>query len=265
MVRILKNISQAEVILSDFKGVTLQPNETYDGLAFGETPLITSESIATALVNGNLSISDGTQELTGMQAIWLIQGTSPQYTKDGKKIITTSDRPKDHFRNYTGCGDDMTNLIRGEGELLNFSVGPQSTYTVDVKFLDDVYIKDGMMDYLDADLGCHLCVHVMAPIGVPYPVFNKTGTLDFNGVSFVPNVNNTGDYKVNNSQEVVFNKFLNKLGFVGPNGKKFITSSEPVLLYKPYFLRFIVTNPSITKTVISSVTIGLYRKLTVNV
>lgn len=263
MVRTLKNISNSVLVLEDLRGLTLAVGEASDGLQFGESALRSSDSVVQACIAGSLEVSDGTYSYTGSAAIDLVRGFNEQLTKDGKRIFTASDRPKDHFRYYTSRGDDTVAQTRGTGEQLIFSVLPGQSLTKDVKFLDDVYIRDGVMDYVDADLGCYLQVTIVAPIGVPYPTFNKTGTLDFNGTNFVPNAEGKGDYKISMTEEVVFNTFINEMLFVGARGEKQIQSPEPVLLYKPYFLRLHVFNASATKTLTAGLTIGMYRKLTV--
>lgn len=263
MVRTLKNISNSVLVLEDLRGLTLAVGEASDGLQFGESALRSSDSVIEACLAGSLEVSDGIYSYTGSAAIDLVRGFSEQLTKDGKRIITASDRPKDHFRYYSSRGDNLGTGERGNGTQLLSTVAPGQTVNLDAKFVDDVYVRDGVMDFVNAELGSFMSAAIVAPIGVPYPVFNKTGSLDFNGTAFVPNAEGKGDYAISMSEEVVFNTFINEMLFVGQRGEKGINSPEPVLLYKPYFLRFQIYNASASETLSVAITMGLYRKYTV--
>ena len=263
MIRTLKNISGSSLVLTDFRGTAIDTDETIDGLQFGETALRESASVLQHCIAGELEVGDGQLTYTGTSAVALIMGFAEQLTKDGKRIFTPSDRPKDHFRYYSSQGDDLQNQIRGQGDSLLFQLQPNETVSKDIKFIDDVYVRDGAMDYVDAEYGSWMSAQIMAPAGVPYPVFNKTGTLDYNGSAFVPNANGTGDYKINMTEDVAFNTFVNHMLFMQPNGEKTINSPEPVLMYKPYYLRFTVHNASAVKTLSIGITMGLYRKYTI--
>lgn len=50
-VRLLTNVSQAEIVLTDMNGLIVSVGETVNGLAFSESTLISSTSVAQALLS----------------------------------------------------------------------------------------------------------------------------------------------------------------------------------------------------------------------
>ncbi len=260
MIRNLKNETDSAIVLTDLKGITVEAGEVTDGLAFGLEALRLSVSVLENLLSGNLSVNDGAVTYTGGKAVDLIKGTQDQLTRDGKKIITTSDRPQDHFRHFTGRGDDMVGGIRGEGPELTWVVNPEEDPEhVDVQFLDDVYLKDGHIKYVDAALGSWLTVETYAPAGVPFPVPGN-GNFDYTNGAWVPNAGNTGMYRIA-ATETLVNRFINKLPLLG-DGEREALSAEPVLIPTPYLTRFKVHSESDAAPMSLILTLGLYRKRT---
>lgn len=263
--RILTNISQVVLTLTDFRGKVVEPGEQFDGLSSTEQDLRESASIAAELLNGNLVLSDGHMEYTGLAAIQVIQGVSEQVTKDGKRIVTASDRPKDFYRHFTGNGDDVDSTPKkiGLGPHIHLIAEPGATTTLDVKFVDDVYIRDGEIRYLNAGFDSHLTIEVFCPPNVPFPHPTKQGTLDLVNGSFVPNLTNTGAFTTAPVEVKLF-RFINDMHLVGDDNLNSINSPEPFLLNYPYFLRYTMSaDPDITGPLKAAVTMGMFRKKTV--
>ncbi len=262
-IRLLTNVSGSEIVLADMNGLAIPAGDTVNGLVFSESILMGSSDVLHALLNGTLSLNDGSASYTGMEAVDVLKGLTTQYTKDGKQIFTASDRPKDHYRHFTGRGDDVALGKIGQGERIHLIAEPGQTATLDVKFVDDVYIRDGKIRYLNAGFDSHLNIDVVCPPGVPFPAPNGNGTLDRVGGQFVPNANGTGTY-MTAPVEVVLFRFLNEFHLVGSEEIDEIDSPEPFMLYAPYFLKVSIgADPEITGPLKAAITIGMYRKKTV--
>jgi hypothetical protein len=261
MIRTLTNISNADVILNDFNGLTIQAGETVDGLMFGDTVLRNSVDVLDALLDNQLQISDGSLVYAGAQAVDLLKGITEQLTRDGKRIITSSDRPKDHYRHFTSAGDDVQNKIRGAGTQLIFQVQPGDTQVIDTAFIDDLYLKDGMILYQNAEIGSWISVDIIAPAGTPYPAIFGDGNTDLVNGHLVPNTDGTGDYFVHNTDEVYL-KFVNKMLLLG-TCRETTSAPEPSFLPKTVFQRFTMHNASTDNVLNAVVTMGLYRERTV--
>lgn len=265
MIRQLVNISSSEFELSDFNGKRVEINETFDGLSLGEQRLRDSESIMKALLERKLKLYDGNYDLYGAQAIDLIKGYAVQTTKDGKPITTSSDRPKDHYRCFTGRSDDLVTGQIGQGNDFVIMLEPgNNTGSVDAKFLDDVYIKDGEVLYENSVFDTYLSCFVLCPPNTPFPSPNRTGNLDLINGSFIVNQTGTGAY-MTAPVEVKLFRFINHLHILGSN-KTTVTSIEPFQVFYPYFLRFSITVPEqIERSLPVNVAInmGMYRKKTI--
>ena len=258
MIRNLVNISGELLVLDDFKGKVVAIEESFDGLAFGEPALRDSESIAKAILEGKLIVNDGTVEYEGLSAIALIMGVATQFTVDGKPITTSSDRPKDTYRCFTGRGD---NSQRGQGQDLLFDVAPGSSVAIDVKFLDNVFIKDGTILYQNAVLGTYLDIEVIAAPNIPFPHPTNQGTLDLVDNAFVANVTNTGKYMTAPIEVKLF-RFLNHMHLLGDDQQS-VHSPESFQLFSLYTLRFTLTHPvTATGNAKAAVTMGMYRAKT---
>ena len=268
MIRNLKNETDSAIVLTDLKGITVEAGEVTDGLAFGLEALRLSGSVLENLLSGNLSVNDGAVTYTGGKAVALIKGTQDQLTRDGKRIFTASDRPQDHYRHFTGVGDDMVGGVRGAGAQLIWSVNPpEDPEHIDVQFLDDVYLKDGHIKYVNAPMGSYFHVETFVPPFVPFPAPGLNGNTDM--VEGVPVANNTGTgTHWRSNTETLVNRFINKLPLLG-TGEREAYSAEPVLIHTPFKTRFSVhravpaggeADPPVPMELI--LTLGLYRKAT---
>jgi hypothetical protein len=263
MIRTFKNIGASDLTLTDFHGKFVAVGEEFDGLSGTEQDLKDSAAIAAQLLAGNLSLYDGYNTYYGLDSVKVVQGASEQVTRDGKRIFTASDRPKDHFRCFAGRGDDMVNHKIGLGPNIHLIADPGQTVTLDINFIDAVYIRDGEITYLDAGFDSHLSVDIICPANTPFPSMNRTGTLDLDSTSgtFVANTNGTGAYQTVPVEISLF-RFINNLHLVGTSQNK-IESPEPFLLQPIYHMRFTVqADPDLTAPLKAAVTMGLYRRVT---
>lgn len=261
-IRNLKNISNADITLNDFNGLTIQAGEIVDGLMFGEQALKESLSIVEALIANTLAINDGSYDYVHQRGVDLIRGTIDQLTKDGKRIVTTSDRPKNHYRYFTTCGDDMVNQIRGEGECLLFNVPPSSAQTIDAQFLDNTYLKDGSMIYLDAEMNSTLRVDVLVPANMPFPAKGKNGNFDYVNGEYVPNNTSTGTLWINETETLV-HRFINHMAMFGSGrNRETIETTEPNFIPKEWIIRLTINNASPTNILRATITLGMYREQT---
>ncbi len=264
MIRTLKNISTGTLVLSDFHGLELAVNETTDGLQFGENELRNSIAIAHACLHNEMTISDGLNTFTGMPALDFIRGTSNQVTPDGKPLVTSSDRPKDTFRYYTSYGDNFTTGKIGEGNQLLFNVTANSQASVDVAFIEDVWVKDGTVHYSGvSDSHSELDVDIVVPAGIPFPApGNNTGNYDFDGTNWIPNANNTGMYFIL-ATETTIARYINGYPLTPGGWHGDITAPEPQKLPSPYIVRVTVYNNG-NAALLATVILGTYRAHTIN-
>lgn len=261
-IRNIHNISGEVIVLPDFRGKEVALDETFDGLSFGESVLKDSASLAVAFLEGKLSLSDGAAVYLGQKALDCIKGYDTQVTSDGKRILTSSDRPKDTYRCFSGRGDDVATGKIGLGSDLIFETAPGTTQSVDVRFVTNVFVKDGNVLFQAAELGTFLDVDVYCPAGIPFPHPTKQGTLDLVNGSFVPNGSGTGEYMVSPTETKLF-RFLNHFHILGPQGIADINSPEPFQLFAPYFLRFTLSvPPTAVGPCKACVTVGMYRSRT---
>lgn len=260
--RTLKNEGTSTIVIADLNGLTIAPGESVDGLQLGEFALRDSLDVLNHIINGDLSVSDGINTFTDGAAVDLIRGTSSQVTKDGKQIITTSDRPANTFRYYTSAGDDMVNHVVGTGPQLAFWTAPGVTEHKDIQFLEDIYIKDGQVQYWGIEDHCWLDMEVVVPQGVPFQAPAYNGNYDLiNGV-WTPNATNTGAYFINPAAETTIFRFVNKYPMTKSEGFGYIESPEPQYFPTPYKFRIKMTNNNTTGNMRAVVTISTYRKTT---
>lgn len=263
--KVLTNLTQDTLILTDFCGMEVAAGDSFEGECFGTQTLRDSVDIQLALLQNKLNLFDGVNTLTGQQAVDSIRGYAVQTTRDGKQIVTASDRPKDFYRCYTGRSDDVVSDPKriGEGDIIHLIASAGQSVSFDVRFVDDVYIRDGEIRYLNAGFDSHLDCEIICPAGVPFPSPAKTGTLDLVDGQFVPNANNTGAY-MTAPEEVKLFRFINKMHLIGSDNVNPVGSPEPFLLYYPYFMRFTLhADPEITGVLKSAITLGLFRKKTI--
>lgn len=249
MIRILTNLTDHEFTLDDFLGKLVQIGESFDALIGGEDILKNSASIVNKLLDNSLKLNDGSQDWYGMDAINIIIASEipPVTTSDGKPIVATRDRPEGTFSQMVGCGDDIETGEIGAGPEFILQLAPSDTNTVyvDMQYCTNVWIRGGSIRYKDAQFGTHINLYAVAPAGVPYPTYNNDGSLDYDIVSkvFVPNVNNTGKFKINMTNDVIFDRFFSKKMLLGDDIDD-IMLSDPHHMIVPYYMRMELVVPT---------------------
>jgi len=191
----------------------------------------------------------------------------------------------------------------GAGDLLTFAMVPGTPITTkDIKFdprhgrvwIHEAYLKfegGGLSDYLSADvmapattlqqtinLDCNIdsdgwVVYVGAgsgthglagtPVLVPR-THSQDGDWDYDGINLVPNISQTGQYKMTAIERSV-HRYFNRIPCYGSNATYFSMTSEETSelpVSSGYFIRVNVYNNSNTTWTLSVLT-ELYRECTV--
>jgi hypothetical protein len=155
----------------------------------------------------------------------------------------------------------MVTQTKGDGAELVFDVAPLSDQVKDIQFVDNVYMKDGTILFVDADIDSRLTIETFAPAGIPFPAPASNGNMDLVGTVWTPNTTHSGKYFVLPVEMKLF-RFVNGLHILGA-GSAEVTSPEPVLIPTPYITRFTLHNASTVKTLKACINMGLYRKSTI--
>lgn len=264
MIRTLINTQAQVITLHDMNGLVIEGFASVNGLSFDEATLLNSADVIVNMLSGALDLSDGVAVYKRMDAVNRLKGLATQFTRDGKPITTSSDRPSGFYRHFTGRGDDTTStpMRIGEGPQIHLEVAAGQSAWIDVKFADDVYIRDGEVRYLNAGFDSHLSIEVLCPPNTPFPSPTHTGTLDIVNGSFVQNTSGTGQFMVVPVEVKLF-RFINDMHLVGDSGLNAISSPEPFMLNAPYFLRISISADSdLTSDLRAAVTMGMFRKKT---
>jgi hypothetical protein len=185
---------------------------------------------------------------------------------------------------WAGAGDDMTTAGPGEGPLLSFFMTPGvPSVSVDIKFHPNngkVWINEGYFKFDGAGAGDTISATVMAPATAVQTVANKnmiiedgwikfapggpgTGThgfaatpvliprnfsrdghWDFDGTNLLPNLTNTGQYKISNVEQV-YHKYINRIPVYGSSHTYVnMASDDTAGMPYPYFIRVTCANAS---------------------
>ena len=102
-------------------------------------------------------------------------GDSAFRTNDGIPKIYVTHRPHETTTVFMGCGDDYDNGVIGDGPKILFDLlATDISKTIDLQFITDVFIKDGMMHTVNAPFGACLDISVVAPNGYVMPAHHPT-------------------------------------------------------------------------------------------
>lgn len=258
---IVVNVTGADIVLHDLKGLVLVAGEETNLLQFGTDEYKTSNQLISEISLEHVEVFNGQHRVTGIEGVDFIRVGNKQLTRDGKEISVSSDRPRDHYRFFTGYDDNLTTGKIGGGKPLLFNVLPNASQSLLLDFVDDIYLRDGIVYVHDStpDSECTLCIAVVAPAGIPFPSPTKTGTLDLVNGAFVPNGDGTGAY-MTAPVEVALHRLLNKMWLHEFDNA--ISTPEPMLLPRIYKVKATIINNS-DVAMKACLTMGLYRKNTV--
>jgi len=86
-------------------------------------------------------------------------------TQDGTRKVYVTHRPLGMTTYFTGDGDDITGNIIGGGERLLWQMKLSDPYkSVDISFIEDVYLKDGYIIVRNAPFGAYLDIEIIHPV-----------------------------------------------------------------------------------------------------
>ena len=165
-IRNLTNLTNTPLVLTDLNGLTIPPNGTVDGNAFGPQALANSNSVMSAILASEISVSDGTNTYTDGQAVDLIRGLPLNMSQWGTEIVTSSDMPTGTNVYWTGAADGN---VPGNGTPFTFNVASGDTSIINATFLTNVWLKQGEIYYEPAnDIGSYISVQIVVPAGMPF-------------------------------------------------------------------------------------------------
>jgi len=114
------------------------------------------DMVFTAIANGDVIVNKGSDITDDILDIteawkWMLGDTLPISSLGKQLSVHSSTKPevngKEFFLQWTGAGDDVTNGIIGEGELLSFSLTPtDASISKEIRFdpqFGDTYIHEG--------------------------------------------------------------------------------------------------------------------------
>jgi len=159
----------------------------------------------TLVVNNGANIVDDFNEpLAGWN--WIIGNTLPMSDLGDKLAVHQSSKPLDSSKEFylvwTGSGDDITNGIIGEGDLLAFDIKTtDATVSKEIRFdpqFGDVYIHEGYAKWDHSDgsngAGDHMSAMIMADPTALQTVANLDLVIVDNWVKLAPGGPGTGTH-----------------------------------------------------------------------
>jgi hypothetical protein len=261
--KLLINTTANTIILEDLNGLTIEPGDSVNGESFGADALRLSADVLYHVTTGQLDVSDGFTTYHKLQAIDFLRGTPTQVGRDGKPILTASDRPQFTVWNTTNCGDNLVLGTRGGGETMDFEVAPGTSQSKDFQFIENVYLKEGTAWFSSPHKDCALSILIVCPAGIPFPAAPAyNGNFDLVDNTWVPNATNTGAYFIL-ATETVLHRFINHLWLTPWEHMVNIKAPECDVLPSPYILRMVLTNTDTTGTLEARVNIMGYRPRTI--
>jgi len=101
-------------------------------------------------------------------------GETATRTEDGLPKVYPSPRPHGTTTYFAGAGDDTINNIVGGGNKIIFDfASSDDTKSVDLEFIEDVWIKDGYIICENAPLGAYVDIAIVHPISGIVGCFGK--------------------------------------------------------------------------------------------
>lgn len=184
--------------------------------------------------------------------------------RDGTRKTFTSPKQGDTNLYITSRGDDVVAGTRGNGETFVVQGVPDGEKTISIQFIDDVYIKDGVVLWQNAKLGDSISLEIVLPANTMFPSPTNTGNYDIDEYgTVVENTTNTGEYMMY-PIDIVLNRFLNEVMIMGDNTIGYIIESADTALIPPQLkTRLKVKSTTNNPDLILTVSAEVYRKYTV--
>jgi len=192
---------------------------------------------------------------------------------DGTEKFFTSPRQEGTYLNFTSCGDDLQNNLIGEGQNLSIdnSDGNKNTERIiETSFLDNIFLKDGIVFWQNADFGDTITLDIVLPANTPYLAEDNNGNAEKKSdgsyeiitSSAVPDETWTGSYFLFNVDVTMF-RFVNKFQLIGTNTYGLVLeSSDTAEIPKELKFRFVLNTPS-NSDVKVLINMEIYRENTV--
>lgn len=189
---------------------------------------------------------------------------------DGTEKVFTSPRQEGTFLYFTSRGDNKITGVRGKGQklILDSSIPyVNNKKVVEASFIDNIFIKDGIIFWDNAMIGDNITLEVVLPANTPYP-FNSGNAEIINGVptyitdSPTPNETWIGSYLLS-PVDTVLVRFVNEFHILGSNHVGLVLeSSDTAEVSKELKIRFTLESQSNSDITIMF-NLELYRSKTV--
>ncbi len=187
--RIIKNYTDQNLVIADLGDIVIPANGALD-IGGNEVRLIelsASDDLLDAISLGTESyqVNDGIRDLSKSEAIDLIRKIQRPTEVDnlGRWVIRSDSRKTDWDAIFQGAADDLTTGEVGKGTPFTFDFSAPADdlrwdnehapagykmQTIDWRFCDWVYIKEGTLFYYNAPKGSFMNFFVVAPPGTGY-------------------------------------------------------------------------------------------------
>lgn len=213
--RIIKNYTDQDLIIADLGDILIPANGALD-IGGDEVKLInlaSSDDLLDIISLGvdKCQVNDGARDLSKSEAIDLIRKIQRPTEVDnlGRWVVRSDSRKTDWDAIFQGCGDNLETGEVGGGIPFTFDFSVSSDdprwdnehaptgykmQTIDWRFCDFVYIKEGTLFYYNAPRGSYMNFSVIAPPGTSYvekfsnpdlTVSKKTLLTNTNWVEFI--------------------------------------------------------------------------------
>lgn len=112
-------------------------------------------------------------------------GETSTRMSDGLTKVYSSPRPFGTTTYFSGAGDDVINSIVGGGDRLLYNLtSTDISKSIEIEFLETIYIKDGYMITENAPFGSYLDIEIIHPVSGVVGCFGKK--IPILGNSFIP-------------------------------------------------------------------------------
>jgi len=183
---------------------------------------------------------------------------------DGTPKTYNTSRQGETYLYITSCGDDLENGIRGEGEQLKVKGCIDGINTQTIGFIDDIYLKDGIIFWNNAVEGDSITIEIVLPANTMFISPSNTGNydIDYQG-NITPNNSETGKYMMY-PVDVSINRFINKFEIMGTNNLGLtIESSDTALIPKQLQIKIIANSTSKNPDLLVRFSVEIYRERTI--
>lgn len=192
---------------------------------------------------------------------------------DGTKKMLATPRQEGTFLYFTGRGDDIANNLVGKGaKLIIENPTGDTTASMECRFIDDVFLKDGIAFWENAVFGDSVDMEIVLPSGIPMraeevngnaDVIDENGTISYITASQTPDDTWTGNYFMFPFDYTV-HRFVNEFPLIGSNNiGTILESSDTAEIQKIFKFKITMNSPSGNMALKLYVVLELYRERTV--